>query len=223
MQKPINSDEFVSQAYVSRLDKQSHVEWNYRDAEGVLHAGVAKDEAEAFAAAAVFGFTGDPVVAQELEDNRVAYRDEQRRTALEDITRATKWAIEKGAVRSDLQAALQAGGASVALLQIAEGASKPQHQQIVAIKTKVDRNGNSQHGYLVEAPIYAPLPNGDTGRFFIESPGDNIRDLFDRVPDAQWPAFELVISRGDYRWYKQTLPEAPRVATRADQINLRAD
>lgn len=172
--------------------------------------------------------------ADEVERGKA--REAVRNAEIEAAIRNLKSAAEHGAVRSDINKALEEAGFNDRLAKVedleelakarshyAPGASKPQSIEVVAIKTGLDRNGNSRHGYLISAPLYAPLPNGDTGRFFIESPGDNLRDLFDRVPDAQWPTFEVKISRSDFNWYKSALPTPPRVATRADQIVLRGD
>jgi hypothetical protein len=105
----------------------------------------------------------------------------------------------------------------------APGASKPQTQQAVGVHTKPNANGNSRHGYLLEVPLQAPLPGGLTGRFFVESPGNNIGDLFACAPDVQWPAWDVLVSTGDFRFYAKNLPAPPRLAVRADQIVFRGD
>ena len=170
------------------------------------------------------------------EITRQQAREAERQARIADAIEELKAAAKAGAVRSDINAALEAAGFNDRLVKVediadlaeyhshfAPGATKAQSIEVVAVRTALDVNGNSRHGYLVAAPLLAPLPNGDVGRFFIESPGDNIRDLFDRVPNAQWPSFEVKISRGDFRQFKAPLPEAPLAGNRERGIEQDID
>ncbi|HUU33441.1 MAG TPA: hypothetical protein VMW48_05220 [Vicinamibacterales bacterium] len=220
MKAPQHNDQFVYEEFESLVrgleGKQTICEWNYRDRAGVLWAGIAISKAEAVAKAAEHGYLDDVVEAGELA--RQVERDVARTGALNDLANAVKRAAAAGAVVQDLESALRAGGASVSLQRIAEGATKAQSQVAIAVHTKPDVNGNTRHGFLLFAPLLAPLPAGHTGHFFIESPGDNTADLFACAPDVQWPAWDLLIGRGDFRRYAKDWPAPPRVATKASQV-----
>jgi hypothetical protein len=70
LQKPENRDEYRDEVYYSRISRKHLCEWNYRDANGELHTGVAPDRVTAKARAAKFGFQnkGDAESEQHMSD-----------------------------------------------------------------------------------------------------------------------------------------------------------
>ncbi len=62
MEKPTTRDTLWTETFESTLTGGFYVEWNYRDASGELHAGVARSKGEAGQQAKAYGY--DPLTSK---------------------------------------------------------------------------------------------------------------------------------------------------------------
>lgn len=49
---------FRTEEYYSRISKRRYIQWDYRDSDGVLHSGVARDITAARKVASKYGYGG---------------------------------------------------------------------------------------------------------------------------------------------------------------------